>query len=281
MEKNSGILLINKPAGITSFDVIARLRKQLFTRSLGHTGTLDPNATGLLVVLVNKATKILPYISDKTKVYKATLTFGMKTDTGDIWGKPLEEKEVILPEKEELIRIIKSFEGHGKQIPPMVSSIKVKGKKLYEYARDNIEIEREERDIFIDYIHILDINETSVSFETKVSSGTYIRTLCEDIAIKCGNLGTMSSLCRKETGSFSLKDAYNLEDVRFDNVELLDIRSAIDLPYVEYVNISDIFNGKDLMLDSSENMVLVGTNNEALAVYQKRENSYHCVRGLW
>ncbi len=281
MNVNSGILLIDKDENMTSFDVCKRLQRILFTRQIGHTGTLDPNATGLLVVLVNKATKVLPYLQKDSKVYVGTLRFGAKYDTGDIWGTILEEKEVRHVLKEEVETLFASMLGKQMQKPPLYSAIKVNGKKLYEYARANKEIEVEERPIEIFSLDLLGMSNEEIRFRAHVSSGTYIRTLCEGIAERLGNLGAMSSLRREMVGNYSLKNAVKLSDVTLDT-PLMPIDDAIGMETVDYAEGSDLFNGRDIELDAKEDKVLIRYQNQAVAVYARKEGKrFHCERGLW
>ena len=247
-----GILLINKAAGMTSHDVVFKLRKLLNTKKIGHTGTLDPDATGVLVVLVGRACKILPFLENTDKEYIAQLLLGQTTDTEDMWGNVLATSEI--KPIEDFEGLLKSFEGRQKQLPPMISSIKVNGKKLYEYARSGETVERPLRDIEIYETQVLDAKE--LRFRVACSSGTYIRSLCRDLAEKSGNLGCMSSLVRSK----ALKH----------------------LPLITPANETDIRNGKRVQLNCNEAQVVMISKDEVLAVYKReKENIYRCVRGLW
>ncbi|MCI8993588.1 MAG: tRNA pseudouridine(55) synthase TruB [Eubacterium sp.] len=207
-----GILNVYKEKGYTSHDVVARLRGMLKQKKIGHTGTLDPDATGVLPVCLGKATKAADMLTDSGKEYEAVLLLGIKTDTQDISGNILEEKAVSVRE-EEVIDIVRSFVGSYEQIPPMYSALKVNGKKLYEYAREGVEIERKSRQVSIYGIHIQNINLPEVSFRVRCSKGTYIRTLCYDIGEKLGCGGCMKSLVRTETSGYVLADAKKLEEI--------------------------------------------------------------------
>lgn len=183
-----GVLIINKPKGFTSHDVVNVLRKVLNTRKIGHTGTLDPNATGVLPILVGTATKISKYLVEHDKTYIATIKLGEKTDTGDSEGNVIEKNQNIPKlSYEQLEEVLKTFIGKQKQIPPIYSAIKVNGKKAYEYARHGQAVELEPRDIEIYSINLLNLEEHEITFEVSCSKGTYIRVLCEDIAIKIRN----------------------------------------------------------------------------------------------
>ena len=222
-----GILLINKPAGYTSHDIVGIVRKKLHTKKVGHCGTLDPDATGVLVVCVNKATKAIQFLMSDTKVYRATLSLGKSTDTYDASGKILEEKEVGQISKAQVIDVLNSFLGKSKQKPPIYSAIKVNGKKLYEYARNGEEVEIKERDIEIMMIELIDFSNNEIVFDVKCSKGTYIRSLCVDIAKKLGYPGHMSHLERRQAGRFLITDCITLEQLENDDYSLHSIDDAL------------------------------------------------------
>lgn len=212
-----GIIIINKPKGYTSHDVVAIVKKKLNVKKVGHTGTLDPNATGVLPLLLNQATKLSKYLIEHDKEYEVTLKLGIKTDTLDAEGNILEERKVewnadIMPKIEE---VLKSFIGKQKQFPPMYSAIKVNGKKLYEYARKGQIVEIKPREIEIYSIDLKNVNkqENEIGFKVHCSKGTYIRSLCEDIAKKLGTIGYMKELNRTKVGRFTLQEAITLEEI--------------------------------------------------------------------
>ena len=183
-----GVVIINKPKGMTSQNVVSKVKRILNEKKVGHAGTLDPNATGVLPILVGKATKISKYLIEHDKSYEAIIKLGEKSSTGDIEGDIVEKKEIKLDKytSEDIQNILNMFLGKTKQIPPMYSAIKVNGKKLYEYAREGKEIELKERDIEIFNIQLknVDYENQEISYIVDCSKGTYIRTLCEDIAKK-------------------------------------------------------------------------------------------------
>ena len=207
-----GIIVVNKPKGITSFDVIRKLKKILKTKKIGHTGTLDPLATGVMLMCVGKATKLASDLEAKDKVYIADFDIGYATDTYDIEGKKIAEN-IIEVSKENLEQSIKKFIGNIKQVPPMYSAIKIDGNKLYHLARKGIEVERPERDITIEYINLLDFKDNKAKIETKVSKGCYIRSLIYDIGQDLGTYATMTALQRKQVGDYSLETSYTLEQI--------------------------------------------------------------------
>lgn len=207
-----GIIVVNKPKGITSFDVIRKLKKILKTKKIGHTGTLDPLATGIMLVCVGRATKLASDLEAKDKIYIADFDIGYATDTYDIEGKKIAENTIEIS-KENLEQSIKKFIGNIKQIPPMYSAIKIDGNKLYHLARKGIEVERPKRDVTIEYINLLDFKDNKAKIETKVSKGCYIRSLIYDIGQDLGTYATMTALQRKQVGDYSLENSYSLEQI--------------------------------------------------------------------
>lgn len=215
-----GLILINKQKGFTSHDVVNVIRKKLNTKKVGHTGTLDPNATGVLPILIGKGTKISKYLMEHDKTYIATLKLGEKTDTGDSEGQVIEEKSIPADlKKEDINNALQNFFGKQKQVPPMYSAIKINGKKLYEYAREGKEVKLEAREIEIYKIELLEYQNNKIKFEVECSKGTYIRTLCEDIAKKLGTVGYMEELQRTKVNNFRIEDSILLDDITLENAE--------------------------------------------------------------
>ena len=221
-----GIIIINKEKNYTSNDVVSIVKK--ITKSkVGHTGTLDPNATGVLPLLIGNATKISKYLINHDKEYEVVLQLGIRTETADVEGKVVEEKEVTaeMLNKDNIEEKLQQFIGKQEQIPPIYSAIKVNGKKLYEYARKGQEVELKPRQIEIYSIQLVGINEKEkqISFKVKCSKGTYIRSLCEDISKKLGTVGYMKELNRLQVGEFFIKDAVTIsemkEEIEADNLE--------------------------------------------------------------
>lgn len=218
----NGILLIDKPKEYTSHDIVAIVKK-ISKEKVGHTGTLDPNATGVLPLLIGKATQISKYLINHDKTYIATVKLGIKTDTADSEGKVIEEKDVIGFNTEIVEKVLNNMIGKQKQIPPMYSAIKVKGKKLYEYARNGEEIKIAPRDIEIYDMKLLNVNneEAEITFKISCSKGTYIRTVCEDIAERLNTVGYMKDLRRIRVGEFDINQSINIEDIK-NNISLLE-----------------------------------------------------------
>lgn len=234
----NGVLIVNKPEGFTSSDVVAKLRGIFGQRKIGHTGTLDPNATGVLPICLGSATKICDYLTDHTKTYIATAKLGFTTDTQDVWGTIIEEKtkEAANLTSEEVRAAILGFIGDIEQVPPMYSALKVNGKKLYELARAGIEVERKARPITIYDIQILDMKLPEFTIEVTCSKGTYIRTLCHDIGLKLGCGAMMTSLVRTKVGQYTLEDAYTLENLQKakDSGTLSDYLTRIEDVFPDY-----------------------------------------------
>ena len=210
-----GIIVVNKPKGYTSHDVVAKLRKILNIKKIGHTGTLDPNATGVLPILIGKGTLLSSYLIEHDKIYKAVIKLGEETDTLDGEGKVIKEKQIPKEalEKENLEKALQSFLGKQEQIPPIYSAIKVNGKKLYEYARKGQEVEIKPRQIEIYDIKLDKIEEDRIAFIVHVSKGTYIRSLCADIAKRLGTVGYMENLERQKVGNFTIQNSYTIEEI--------------------------------------------------------------------
>ena len=215
----NGLILINKPKGYTSHDIVGIVRKTIGIKKVGHTGTLDPNATGVLPVLIGEATKASKYLIEHNKTYIATLKLGNSTSTGDQEGEIIEEKDVPEIDKGKITDVLNSFKGKQTQIPPIYSAIKVNGKKLYEYARENKEVEIKPREIEIINIKLIDFNKDIIIFEVECSIGTYIRTLCEDIAKKLGTVGYMKELERTKVNNFTIDNALGIDNLNKEFIE--------------------------------------------------------------
>lgn len=222
----NGIIVINKPKECTSHDVVYQVKK-IVNEKVGHTGTLDPMATGVLPLLIGKGTLCSKYLINHNKIYEVTLQLGKRTETADTEGKVIEEKEVtdLMLEEKNIKNILKSFLGKQEQIPPIYSAIKVNGKKLYEYARKGQEVEIKPRKIEIYEINLIkiDIKAKQIEFKVHCSKGTYIRSLCEDVAKKIGAVGYMCALNRTKVGEFSIEQAITIEELKNTNKENLPI----------------------------------------------------------
>lgn len=279
-----GIINVYKPAGITSFDVVSKIRKISGIKRVGHTGTLDPQAFGVLPVCLGKATKIVDYIVNEFKVYKAVLKLGVITDTYDMEGIITSEKEVNV-NINDITSAIQKFNGEIEQVPPMYSAIKVKGKKLYELARKGIEIERAARRINIYNIDIESIDVPFVTFVVKCSKGTYIRSLCYDIGDVLGCGGVMYSLERTATGSFTKENSVKLSDLNSENIDNYIIPIDTALSDYESITFSEkyekiLMNGGiiencDILKNVQENQLYrVYMNKIFLGLGQKTQDKF-------
>ena len=283
----NGFLLINKPVGPTSRKVTDQVGRFFGTKKVGHVGTLDPFASGLLIVAINKGTKAIQFLDDSYKSYVATIKLGEKTDTGDIEGKLIERREIPHLSREKIEEILNSFLGKGEQIPPMTSAIRVEGKRLYELAHKGVEVERKSRPIEVKEIKLIEHKNDLITFETVVSKGTYIRVLGEDIASGLGTVGHLVSLCRTSVGPYYLNDAVELDSIDFKSVKSTYEILSIDSEVVEMdeKEIKRIVDGKVLEIKSESEksrLLVVDTNKTAIAIYIKnKDNSFRFARGLF
>ena len=270
-----GIIIINKEKGYTSNDVV-QIIKKTFNEKVGHTGTLDPMATGVLPILIGKGTLLSKYLINHDKIYVATLKLGVKTDTGDITGNILEEKNVDdkCLQKENIQKALEEIIGEQEQIPPMYSAIKVNGKKLYEYARKGQKINIPPRIINIYNTELLNIDykNNEIQFRVSCSKGTYIRTLCETIAEKLNNIGTMSALNREKVGNFEINQSVKINELKetFDNKCLISLekffenKDKIELTPRSFVA---FLNGVKLLTDNKDGIYRIyNINKEFIGV---------------
>ncbi|KGG80851.1 tRNA pseudouridine synthase B [Caloranaerobacter azorensis H53214] len=277
----NGLINILKPTGMSSHDVVNFIRKTLKVKKVGHTGTLDPNAAGVLPICLGKATRISEYLIDKTKEYRAELTLGCKTDTQDKYGNVICSSNNKVTEAD-IIKAFNSFIGEIEQIPPMFSAVKYKGKKLYELARSGIEIPRKPRKVIIYDIKIIDIKDCKkVLFDVKCSKGTYIRTLCNDIGDYLNTYGYMSFLLRTKVGNFSICDSFTIEEIeelsRYGKINT--IIKPIDYALEKFKSINfeskhykRLINGGSMSIDDKKcrykhfDLIRVYCNNEFIGV---------------
>lgn len=279
----NGIILLDKEAGVTSRDVDDALMKAFNTRKVGHLGTLDPFATGLLVIGLNKGTKFLPYLDDAKKSYIATLKLGDSSSTGDPEGTLTSGRAPSLT-KEDIVTKLTSFIGKSEQLPPMTSAIKVNGEALYKAAHRGEEVERKARSIEIFSLNLVAYESDTIVFTCTVSRGTYIRVLGEDIAKSLGTVGYLTSLRRLSIGDFSLDQAKKLSELSEQDV----LDPTIFIHTMKHIEIDEsdlarVKNGAPMTLsaDYGEKVLLV-LHEEAIAVYQRtRDVYYHSERGLF
>ena len=266
-----GIILVNKPKDMTSRDVVNIVCKTLNTRSVGHTGTLDPIATGLLAIAINKGVKIVDFLINDTKEYIATVQFGILTDTLDVTGKVLDEVKDYVIDEEKLKQVLDSFVGKMIQEVPKYSAVKVAGKRLYEYARKGEEVEIPKREIEIFNIELLTFDNEEFSFKVTVSKGTYIRSLIRDIGIKLGIPCSMKELIRTKQGNFKIEDSYTIDEIKDNNYKVIPIKDCLS----NYITIevddfiaNKVLNGRILENRYKDDIIVFTNKDEVLAIYK-------------
>lgn len=267
-----GIIVVNKPSSMTSHDVCFKLKKILHEKKIGHTGTLDPMTTGVLVVCVGQATKLVDILVFHDKTYLSTVKFGKSYDTYDVFGNLVEEKDV---------NINKDNIGKSIQTPPIYSSIKVNGKKLYEYARKNQSVEIPKREIEIyDIKRTSDFIDNEFSFMVKGSKGFYVRSLCVDIANKLNTIGAMKDLKRIQSGDYKIEDSYTLEDIENNNYKIIPIEKVLDKYeklYIKDYLVKMVLNGVTLdqrQITTNNPFTVYSSSGKLLALYKGEDNKY-------
>ncbi len=287
MNEINGVLLVDKPKGITSQTLLTKIKKQLHIKKIGHAGTLDPLATGLMVVLLGSATKLSDYLLNNEKQYQCEILIGKSSDTEDITGNIISTKEV--KKINDVESVLNSLIGNLNQVPPMYSSIHHNGVKLYELARQGIEVERESR-----LIEVKNIKLTSdvvykeqcafFSYLTTVSKGTYIRTLCTEIGKRLGYPALMNELRRVKSGKFSIEDANTLDDIENNNYHIISNYDAMKdkkIIEVDEKTYHDIMNGKMIFLNSREQIIFLGYHHNLVAVYEKKGRNIYKAKRVW
>lgn len=282
-----GFIFLDKEIDITSTKEGSKIKSIFHTKKVGHVGTLDPFASGLLILGINKATKAITFFDDFTKEYIATIKLGVATDTLDLTGKEVIRKDIPNLSKNKINEVLRSFLGKSQQIPPMTSAIKINGVKLYELAHKGQEIDRPLRDIEIFNIELIDFHNDEITFKALVSKGTYIRTLGSDIAIKLGTVGHLNQLRRTKVGPFDVSSANKIEDISEFSLKstyevLKEFSSVLKL---EDKIINDIKNGKIKYFNEDyphDKLLIVDKSNQVVAMYLKKDNHrYEFARGLF
>ena len=264
-----GLIIVDKNKGITSFDVVRELTKIFHTKSIGHTGTLDPIATGVLVCTIGKYTKLNDVLTSTYKEYIAEMVLGEKKDTYDIEGITLSSSDKKVTE-EEIRSVINSYQKKYLQEVPIYSSVKVNGMKLYQYARQGLNVELPKREVNIKEIEVLDINDNVVKFRALVSKGTYIRSLINDIGISLGTFAYMTNLRRTKQGEFNIKDAYTIEEIKEGNYKLLNIEDVLDVEVVECDDVlyKQVNNGVKQPINNNHEYTLYKYNKKNISLYK-------------
>jgi len=284
VENMDGVLIIHKEKNMTSHDVVGKLRRILKTKKIGHAGTLDPLATGVLVIGVGRATKLLQFLMADKKIYRASLKLGFATTTYDLEGEITEKKEFLHNiTKQDAEDVLHSFLGDSMQVPPIYSAIKKDGKPLYEYARNGEEVVIEPRPIHISEIDLVEFKDDEIIFDVVCSKGTYIRSLCVDIATKLGYPGVMTNLLRIQSGNFTLKDAVYLKDVEAGNFKMIPMDDALQaMPSLVIEDENIVYHGKKIPQNLLYDVAVYNKEGHLLAVYgPDGKGQLKSIRGLW
>ena len=273
----NAVILINKDKGKTSRDVVNSLTNVFNTKRIGHTGTLDPIAQGVLVICINKYTKLVNSLMSLDKEYIGTITLGIKTDTFDITGKVLDKKDVNVS-KDDIEKVFSSLIGKYKQVVPIYSAKKVNGKKLYEYARNGEKVNLPINEVDIYNLELISYEDKKIVFKCNCSKGTYIRSLIQTICEKLNVIGTMSDLIRTKQGNFDISNTYTIKDIENGNYKVLSVKDLFDykiynLNEDEY---NKVKNGSHIKIDSNEDKLLLYYNNGEVAIYKKKDEFYVC-----
>jgi tRNA pseudouridine55 synthase len=270
----NGLFLINKPKNYTSRDVVNVVSKILNTKKIGHTGTLDPIATGLLILTIGAATKLSDYITSDIKEYIATFKFGIETDTLDITGKVINKKDLNIT-KEDLLNSLTKFNGNIIQEVPKYSAVKINGKKLYEYARANIDIDLPKREIIVYELELLEFS-SEIKIRCLVSKGTYIRSLIRDIGYSLNTYATMTSLIRTKQGNFNIENSFTLDDIKNNNYKIITLEEyfynypKLDIDDDLYKKIN---NGNKIENINNYEIVRIYYKDKLIAIYKEDNNS--------
>ncbi len=266
----NGLIVLNKDKGKTSRDIINSLNHIFNIKKIGHTGTLDPLATGVLVCCIGKYTKLVNLLTSETKEYIAEIKLGIKTDTLDITGNVISTNTFNIT-KSDILKVFDNFPKEYIQTVPLYSSVHINGKRLYEYARNNTKVTLPKRKVTIYNLELISFNKDIITFKTKVSKGTYIRSLIEDICSNLNTYGTMNNLIRTKQGNFSITDSYTLEDIKNGNYKLLNIKEFLDYPVIELPDtlINKVLNGNSITNSFNiTNKVIFTYKQKDIAIYE-------------
>lgn len=276
------IINVCKEKNMTSRDVVNIISKHLHTKKVGHTGTLDPLATGVLIVCTNRDTKLVDILTSKNKEYIATMRLGIQTDTGDITGNII-KRATYKVTKDQIIKVLNNFLGSSTQTVPIYSAVKINGKKLYEYARNGEEVTLPTREINISSIELLDYHDDLIKFKVTVSKGTYIRSLIEDIGKTLQTVATMEDLVRTKQGNYKIEDSYTLEDIKNDKYKPIPLNIVLKDYHTYNLNATEYFkvkNGSKMLLNIDDKIVTLLYNNKPIALYRKENDIYRVYKML-
>ena len=266
----NGLIVLNKDKGKTSRDIINSLNHIFNIKKIGHTGTLDPLATGVLVCCIGKYTKLVNLLTSETKEYIAEIKLGIKTDTQDITGNVISTNTFNIT-KSDILKVFDNFPKEYIQTVPLYSSVHVNGKRLYEYARNNTKVTLPKRKVTIYNLELISFNKDIITFKTKVSKGTYIRSLIEDICSRLNTIGTMNNLIRTKQGNFSITNSYTQENIKNGNYKLLNIKEFLDYPVIELPDtlINKVLNGNSITNSFNiTNKVIFTYKQKDIAIYE-------------
>ena len=271
----NGIILVNKEINKTSRDMVNDLNHIFNMKKIGHTGTLDPIATGVLVMCLGKYTKLIDLLSSIKKEYIATIKLGIQTDTQDITGNITMKQAFNIKEKD-IIEVFSQMIGSFKQTIPIYSAKKINGKKLYEYARNNEKVDLPQNEVTIYDIQLIDFKDDLIIFKTLVSKGTYIRSLITEICQMLNTVGTMQSLQRTKQGDFSIDDCFTINDIKNGKYNILKAKDILNYPIynLNHQEYQKVINGSKMNFISNEQYLILLYNNNEIAIYQKDNNIY-------
>lgn len=281
----NGFFYVNKESDWTSRDVCNKVQKIFNLPKVGHIGTLDPFATGLLIVCVGSGTKAGTFFDDDEKEYVATLKLGKKTSTGDLLGEEIETRDIVPFSKEDVLKAFESLTGEIEQVVPMTSAVHVNGVKLYQYLHKGVEVDRPSRKVLVKNLSLIAMGSDYITFKATVSKGTYIRVLGEDIADRLNNVGHLTSLERTRIGSISVENAKKLNELtKEDLIPIQDLLTDIPQIVLSGEKMKKVINGMTLEFDeypNSDKILLIDETNKVIAIYRKdHKNYYKCLRGL-
>ena len=271
----NGLIIINKEKDKTSRDVVNALNHLFNTKKIGHTGTLDPLATGVLVCVIGKYTKLVELLSSETKEYIAEIKLGVLTDTLDITGNVISTNTFNIT-KDAILKVFNNFPKEYNQTVPIYSSVHVNGKRLYDYARTNIPVTLPKRKVSIYNLELISFSNDIITLKTKVSKGTYIRSLIQDICSNLNTIGTMNNLIRTKQGNFSINDSYTINDIKNGNYKLLNIKEFLNYPIIELPDtlINKVLNGNSIMNTFNiQDKVIFTYKSQDIAIYQVQETN--------
>lgn len=272
--KNKGIVAINKPLNWTSFDVVNKIKHMVYPQKVGHLGTLDPMATGVLLVTIGKATKLFDLMQEKTKTYVAEFEFGYETDTLDSTGKVINQKEIKNIDKSNLVKAIQTQIGEIEQIPPKYSAKSINGKRAYDLARKDVEFELKPKKVRVYQIDLISFDGTKCKLKIQCGSGTYIRAIGRDIAKELNTFATMTSLVRTNVDKFSLESCQNIQDLTVESIKIYDINEVLNYPimHLEKLELTKILNGQVIKTEKNDGNYVLNDGDNTLAIVKVDKN---------